>query len=192
MRRPAVTTSAGAAGVVGVAVFASARWLNLRWPPGLRAAPLAVAIVAGVVALWLLVRCRWQRILVGGLGSVLLLGVAGITWLAGIGAYHVTGVVARTPGPDGAVALVTQTGFGALQIDPSHRVVLERRRGALSQQVLVWEGPEEGDGPRVVRFTGPRDIEVVSADRCIYRSAFDTITLQPERVYRQHALDRCG
>jgi hypothetical protein len=192
MSRRTVALMSGAASLVSAVAWAVVAWLNLRYGGTITTALFVAVILTATAAVWLVLRRRWWRILAGCLGGLLLTALAVLAWWAPIFDRHVQQVVSRTPAPDGDTVLVVRLGYGFTQIDPSYDAVLQTDRGPLSQETLVWEGLEEGDAPRVVRFVGPHEIRIVSADGCTYRSAFDATTLRPDHVYRQTALGHCG
>ena len=178
--------------VVSAVAWAVVAWLNLRYGTRITIALLAVMIATATATAWLALPRRWVRMVAVCLGGLLLAGTAVLAWWTPMFERHVNAVVSRTPAPNGATLLVVRQGYGFAQIDPSYDAVLQTDRGPLSQQTLVWEGLEEGDAPRVARFVGTHEIEIVYAAGCTYRSAFDAKTLRPDRVYRQRAVNRCG
>jgi len=184
MRRSLLVLSAAATAIF-LPLMVLVWWnpLNLRHSGVLIPFLTGLAAVSAAAVLALAVRHR--AAIVGGVA----LGLAGVLFAGGLAllaAMFDTRArdVTRVPSPDGRYELVVVEGDALMAIDLVYDVRLRTGHGLLSREVTVWQGYEDGPGPKAVRFVGPRTVEVVTDDGCRYRSIFARWTL---RLNPQHS-----
>ncbi|MGP4022103.1 hypothetical protein [Actinomadura sp. 3N407] len=168
---------------VSLTFFFLARVYNFRLNGPIGLVLLCMALACTGVAVWMAMPGRRLGMIVGIISCsfALIIGAMGyLAWL--VFGYHGEGA-SLAFSPDERYELFQGGGGGPGDIDYLGDVRIRTGKGLFAQESVVWTGEEDGPAPKTVRFTGSRQIEVVTDSGCTYRSTFDGDTLKVVPVH---------